>query len=481
MVPKSRLNRWSYILIFLFIILSTQRLSLASEQITILPAESEPQKIKLVVDKSQLINVLKPVNRVSVGNPEVADVVVTSPKQIYINAKKPGVTNVILWGRDGVCNFFDLEVCTDISRLKQRLKEIMPNEDIKVDAAHDSIVLSGEVSSASNLATVVSLTEPFAPQKNVVNLMKVGGVQQVMIEVRIAEMSRTLLRRLGINFNFVNESGDFALNLIGGVSPLQAYPGYGALTVIGQDPFGIGVSTAVDALFRFHKGTAQFTQFIDALKEEGLIKILAEPTLTTLNGQQASFLAGGEFPIPVPQPGMMAGAVTIEYKSYGVGLNFTPTILSPDKISMRVSPEVSELTLEGAIVIGAYQVPGLTMRRASTVVELADGQSFAIAGLLKDEVRQSISKFPILGDIPVLGALFRSTQFQKNETELIIIVTPHLVKPLDMAKQVLPTDHYIEPDDFEFYLLGALEGTRSGISPISPEGKMEGPFGHISP
>lgn len=474
MVLRSRFNRWSFIPIFVFIIFSTQ-LSLASEQITVSPAESEAQKIKLIVGKSQLINILKPVNRVSVGNPEVADVVVTSPKQIHVNAKAPGVTSMILWGRDGVCTFLDLEVCPDISGLKQKVKEIIPDDNIKINGAHDSIILSGEVSSASNLASALSLAEPFAPKK-VVNLMQVGGVQQVMIEVRVAEMSRTLIRQLGINFNFANQSGDFGVSLLGGITSLAPYIEQSQLATGGA--FGMFVSPVVNALFRFNKGSATWTNFIDALREDRLVKILAEPTLTTLSGQEASFLAGGEFPIPVPQVGMMAGAVTIEYKQYGVGLVFTPTVLSSDKISMRVSPEVSELDFAAAVVIAGYEVPGLTVRRASTVIELADGQSFAIAGLLKDEVRQIVSKFPLLGDIPVLGALFRSSSFQKNESELVIIVTPHLVKPLDMAKQILPTDHYVEPDDFEFYLLGAMEGKRL---PMSPKGEMEGPFGHISP
>ncbi len=237
---------------------------------------------------------------------------------------------------------------------------------------------------------------------------------------------------------------------------------------------------------------ATWTGFIDALKENGLTKVLAEPTLITLSGRSASFLAGGEFPIPVPQSSGGGGTtITIEYKTFGVGLNFTPTVLGNGKISMMVNPEVSELDFTRAVSLQGYIIPSVNTRRVSTVIELGDGQSFAVAGLLKDDVREVVRKFPVLGDIPVLGALFRSTEFQKNETELIIIVTPHLVKPIDMTKQTLPTDAYIEPDDFEFYLLGSLEGRgKQDTAKSSPAASvpglkkgsgLEGDFGYMKP
>ena len=252
------------------------------------------------------------------------------------------------------------------------------------------------------------------------------------------------------------------------------------------------VGDNVNWIFRFASGGATWTAFIDALKENGLTKVLAEPTLITLSGRSASFLAGGEFPIPVPQSSGGGGTtITIEYKTFGVGLNFTPTVLGNGKISMLVNPEVSELDFTRAVSLQGYIIPSLTTRRVSTVIELGDGQSFAVAGLLKDDVREVVRKFPVLGDIPVLGALFRSTSFQKNETELIIIVTPHLVKPIDMTKQTLPTDAYIEPDDFEFYLLGSLEGRgKKDTAKSSPAASvpglkkgsgLEGDFGYMKP
>jgi pilus assembly protein CpaC len=224
-------------------------------------------------------------------------------------------------------------------------------------------------------------------------------------------------------------------------------------------------------------GGASWTTFVDALKSDGLIKILAEPTLIALSGQNAYFLAGGEFPVPVPQG---LGTVAIEYKNFGVGLSFTPTVLSENKINIKVAPEVSELDYTNAFVSQGFVVPGLSTRKAETVVELADGQSFAIAGLLRDTVRDVLDKYPLLGDIPILGVLFRSRQFQKSETELVIIVTPHLVKPLDVAKQTLPTDYYVEPNDAEFYILGLMQGQENAGSG-KMTGQLDGDFGHAMP
>jgi len=299
-----------------------------------------------------------------------------------------------------------------------------------------------------------------------------------MLEVRVSEMSRTLMRRLGVNFAYMSDGGNtYGISLLKNLVTLpdDGWPG---------NPLEVGNS--VGMIFHFLGANASWTTFIDALKENGLTKVLAEPTLITTSGRAANFLAGGEYPIPVPDE----DGITIEYKTFGVGLNFTPTVLSNEKISMAVSPEVSELDFTNAVAISGYVVPALTTRRVSTVIELADGQSFAIAGLLKEDVREVVSKFPVLGDIPILGALFRSTSFQKNETELVVIVTPHLVKPLDMAKQTLPTDQYVEPNDFEFYLLGSLEGMgepesgsvkKSAVPVQSGQGGLEGDFGHIAP
>jgi len=355
--------------------------------------------------------------------------------------------------------------------LKQKLNEMLPDEEnIQVTATNKSLTLNGRVSSAAKLSQVLAIAEGFAPKGGINNLLEVAGVHQVMLEVRVAEMSKSLGQRLGFNFAYSNTSGDFALTRIASLTSLPTEAATGG-------PLGILSAEAVNALFRFKKGNSTWTNFIDALKEDGLVKVLAEPTLIALSGQSANFLAGGEFPIPVPQG---LGTVGIEYKSFGVGLTFTPIVLEDKKINIKVSPEVSELDFTTAIQIEGVAVPGITTRRASTTVELGDGQSFGIAGLLKDTTRDVFSKYPLLGELPVLGALFRSSNYQRSETELIIVVTPRIVKPLDMAKQSLPTDYYVEPNAWEFYGLGLLEGRSKPLSPVAT-GELDGEFGHAVP
>ena len=431
---------------------------------------TSPQKLSLTVGKSVIIQSPESVKRVSLVAPEIADAVVLTPHQIYLTGKAPGITNLTLWVDNKVSAIIDLEVSPDVSRIKETLYKIFPEEkDIKVTAAHDHITLSGTVSNTSNLSQVLTLSESYFPKK-VVNLLEVAGVHQVMLEVRVAEMSRNVVKRLGFNFNF-------------------SYIASNGLELAFANVLNnLASSTKLSATGSENKsGHFAISQFVDALRENGLIKILAEPNLITLSGKSANFLAGGEFPVPVPQTGIGVTTITIDYKPFGVGLNFTPTVLSNKKISMQVAPEVSELDFSNAITISGFTIPSITTRRVSTVIELADGQSFAIAGLLKDEIRETIDKFPLLGDIPILGALFTSSSFQKNETELVIIVTPRLVKPLDMAKQTLPTDQFIEPDDFEFYLLGSVEGKEKNRSPgtfsSNPNrgNRLEGNFGHIVP
>ena len=449
------------------------------------------QKLTLTVGKSTIVESSDSIKRVSVAAPDIADTIALSARQVYVTGKASGVTTITLWGdANRVTAVFDVEILPDVAALKEKIYQVFPGEkDVKVMATHDSITLSGTVSGAGNLTQLVRLAEAYAPidkvtgKPKVLSLVEVGGVQQVMLEVRVAEMSQSMLRRLGVNFNYISDGGhNFGVSLLNSLTQLPAagWPG---------NPITIGDN--VNWLFRFASNGATWTMFIDAMKENGLTKVLAEPTLITLSGRSASFLAGGEFPIPVPQTSGSGTTITIEYKTFGVGLSFTPTVLGNGKISMMVNPEISELDFTRAVSLQGFIIPRLTTRRVSTVVELGDGQSFAIAGLLKDDVREVVRKFPVLGDIPVLGALFRSTSFQKNETELIIIVTPHLVKPIDMSKQTLPTDQYIEPDDFEFYLLGSLEGRgrqdtmKSPVASSMPGLKkgsgLEGDFGYMKP
>jgi pilus assembly protein CpaC len=434
-------------------------------------AQVETKRIELVSGKSVVLRTESAVKRISIANPEIADFNLLSPTEIYLTGKAAGTTNLTMWQDGRLTAVYDLVVSYDVSKLKHQMQEMLPAErDLRITAANDALTLSGKVTNAAALNQALAMAKAYAPEGKVSNLVEVGGVHQVMLEVRVAEMSKSITKRLGINFAYT-KGNDFGVSLLGGlaevVKPLDA--------VIYSEPLGFLYSPSVSALFRFDKNGRTWTGFVDALQEDGLIKVLAEPNLVTLSGQTATFLAGGEFPIPVPQGD---GDITIDYKQFGVGLNFTPVVLSKDKISIKVAPEVSDLDFTVAVRFGGYVVPGLRVRRTSTTVELGDGQSFAIAGLLRENVRTVVSKFPLLGDIPIIGALFQSKAFQKEETELVIIVTPHLVKPLDMAKQTLPTDFYVEPNDAEFYLLGWMEGSGN---PKAKKGAMEGDFGHSMP
>jgi len=467
-----------------------------------------PQVLSLKVGKSLILESMGKVNRVSVADPEIIDAIVITPNQIYLTGKAGGSTNLSLWQKDKLHAIYDVDVSLDVTALKKKLYEILPGEnEIRVTGNGSSIALSGRVSTTTALSQVLALADTYAPKdKNekgkVMNLLEVGGVHQVMLEVRVAEIKRDVGKRLGFNFNTMGPAGrTFGVNKLNNLSsmselvgkpvewPYEKFPDGGAALIPNEgwpaDP--LQISSFANILIRFLGGDYSWTVLIDALKDEGLISVLAEPTLIALSGQSANFLAGGEFPVPVPQG---LGTVAIIFKKFGVGLTFTPTVLSDNRINLKVAPEVSELDFSIATQQQGFLIPGLTTRQASTVVELGDGQSFAIAGLLQENVRENITKFPVLGDVPILGPLFRSSSFQKNESELVIIVTPHLVKPLDMAKQTLPTDQFIEPSDYEFYIKGTLEGKENTLN-TSPDpashvsnnekGGLEGAFGHIIP
>jgi pilus assembly protein CpaC len=441
---------------------------------------SEAQRLELGVGKSKVVDLTTSIKRASLANPEIADTVVLSPKQIYLTGKAIGVTTLTLWKESGeLFSVFDITVTPDLSQLREQLHKMLPDEQgILVTATHDHITLSGTVSNLARQSRALEIAEPYAPKK-VVNLLQVGGAQQVMLEVRVAEMNRDLIRRIGVNMNGVGAGNNFGVTALNNITTLA---GPDALT----GPMSQLVTGAVNAAVRFQTGSITWTSFIDALKEEDVVKVLAKPTLVAVSGQEAQFLSGGEFPFPIPQA---FGVVTIQYKKFGVGLAFTPTVLTNNRISMAVSPEVSELDFTNALQIQGFTIPTISTRRATTVVDLADGQSFAIAGLLRDNVREQVQKFPVLGDIPVLGTLFRSSRFQKNQSELVIIVTPHFVKPLDMAQQALPTDTFVEPNDWEFYLMGWTDGL--GYAPKAKQARdgrpaeatasrrLDGEFGHM--
>jgi len=452
----------------------------AQEMIDSKAVANEAQRFELGVGKSKVVDLTTSIKRASLANPEVADTVVLSPKQIYLTGKAIGVTTLTLWKENGeLFSAFDIRVTPDLSQLREQLHKILPDEPgILVTATHDHVALSGTISNLARQSRALEVAEPYAPKK-VVNLLQVGGAQQVMLEVRVAEMDRNLIRHLGVNMAGVGQGNNFGVTALNNITTLA-----GSDTP--ADPLRSLVTSAVNALVRFQTGEITWTGFIDALKQEDAIKVLAKPTLVAVSGQEAQFLSGGEFPFPVPQA---FGVITIQYKKFGVGLSFTPTVLTNNRISMAVSPEVSELDFSNALQLQGFTVPTIATRRATTVVELADGQSFAIAGLLRDNVREAIQKFPVLGEIPVLGALFRSSRYTKNQTELVIIVTPHYVKPMDVAQLPLPTDTFVEPNDWEFYLMGWTDGlgyasparqARDGrLAETAVSGRLDGNFGHM--
>lgn len=498
-------------------------------------AEPERLPIELRQGESKLIESAISFNRVSVADPKVADVQVLSPKEAYLNGKKVGHTSVILWEGEKK-TLLDVTVALDLTPFKKQIHSLYPEQQIKVYGAQTGIVLAGTVSGPEIAEQVVRLAQAYlpiqdkdnAPEKKVLdevsgtgksgygigvtNLLTVRGVQQVMLEVKFAEVSRDSgrdwqaalgaknLTRYGKDWqNFKGNLGttDLGMPQFPTVETLPGgtIPGTGAklpskLSLLADA--GALAQSPASLLMNFAGNSANifldidnFTAALNFLESESLARILAEPKLIALSGQEASFLAGGEFPIPVPGD---YGAIGIAYKSFGVGLTFTPHVLSNGKISLNVAPEVSQVgTMErfsagqGAVV---YQVPHLTTRRLKTTVELNDGQTLALAGLLQDNVREEVKKIPGLGDLPVIGALFRSSAYQQNKTDLLIAVTPHLVKPVDKEELVFPGDNFHPPDRLEYYLQGRMEGAvpppqdRETKMGDRIEGGLEGDFGH---
>ena len=487
---------WMTLLVFMLLIWLNP--AVAQDQLTRLGGGDE-NSMAVPLYKSRIIGLNAPAARVSVGNPDVADILILRTTQLYVLGKDLGTTNVLLWDRDDILiGTLNVEVTHDLQSLKEKLFRLMPKEKIEVHSAQRNIVLAGRVSNISNMNAALRIAQGYFTQiaaavesstfdlerasssredrsvGEVINLMNVGGVQQVMLEVKVAEISRTELKRLDVRFNAIF-TGSSQWNF-GGVNggatfPDAVFDGAGRIPVFTNPaPFGPAVDEfAPNDLLIGDKGffasflsdNALFNLAFDAAKENGLAKILAEPTLVTQTGHEAQFLSGGEFPIPVPQG---TNGTTIEFKEFGVGIRFLPVVLDSGHISLKLNISVSELVSDNSVVISTagvsstFLIPSLTTRSAQSTVELADGQTIAIAGLINENLREVVTKFPGLGSIPGLGALFRSQEFRKGETELLILVTPHLAKPLVPAEVQLPTDYFVEPGDFGWFLQGSLEG-----------------------
>lgn len=451
MITLLRFRKMIFVVLFFLMFLGTNSYA----QNNTAPETVEPFKLDITSGKSIVMKSDINVKRISVGSPEIADFILLSPKEIYIKGKAAGFTNMILWQEGGITTIYDIEVTYDISRLKEKLYHILPDEkEIKIMSTNDSLTLSGRVSSAANLSQAMVLANSYAPKGKVNNLLTVGGTHQVMLEVKISEMSRSVGKELGIDLEVLSQSSNLAVSLLSG--------------------FGGSVAPAFDAALSYTRGDATWSGALNAAKADGLIKILAEPNLIALSGSTASFLAGGQYPIPVSNE----DGITVEFKDFGIGLSFTPNVLSQDKIHINVVSSVSELDYSTAVQFTGYVVPGVSSRTATTTVELADGQTFVIAGLLSENLRENITKFPFLGDIPILGTLFRSSSFQKSETELVIFVTPRFIKPISKETIPDPGENYIEPSDVEFYLGIDRRPAKDSSRASSVEGNMDGQFGH---
>jgi len=379
-------------------------------------------------------------SEIKVGNPDVADIVVLSDKSFHIVGKGQGRTSVLVYDKETrLADVIDVRVNYDVQGLKKSLFETYPNEKIAVSLLAGQVYLTGNVSSDNVAVQAEKIAQAYGGP-SVTNGLVIHNSHQVLLEVRFVEASRSAIKELGIGL-LTQQAGQFDFQ-----------SGTGVLS---------GAPTASAILSRT-VGATNINVRIDAMEEKGIIRTLAEPNLVSMSGETASFLAGGEFPVPIQGE---LGDVTIEYRQFGVGLSFTPTVLNDGIVNLKVAPEVSQLDPTNSVRVGGVEVPSLTIRRANTTVELRNGQSFAVAGLLQHSLSDKDVKVPWLGDVPVLGSLFSSKSYRKKETELVIIVTPRLVKPVsDISQLATPLDGLTTPSDAQFFLGGQLEGPRETIS-----------------
>lgn len=453
------------------------------------PVQSQSEvmpPLEAVIGKSMLIRLPAPVARMSVGNPVVADVNLLNPTELYLLGKEIGSTNLIVWYKGGGTTVTDINVNIDTASLEARLGQLMPGEkDIRVSTAADSIVLQGTVSDSTKVDQAMSIAEAYVRKFNrslvadvkmpgkeqpvnislagsqgvtntvkaagarIINMLKVTAPQQVMLEVKVAEVSKSLLDKLGAELRADKTNGDWTYSLVSNF-------------LFGDLGATLGAGKSLTDRLK-----------IEAQKEDGLVKILAEPNIMAISGQTGKFLAGGRIFIPVASStsGLGIPVITLEEKDFGVRLAFTPTVLEGGRINLKVAPEVSEVSSTGNpfTTIGGDTavLPSFTVRNAETTIQLNDGQSFAIAGLIKNNVTETVKRYPILGEVPIIGALFRSSEFQSDRTELLFVVTPRLVKPLP-PDYALPTDNFREPSRAGFFLGGQMEAPPAKSDTAAP-------------
>jgi len=436
-------------------------------KVNVRDVESQGQLIRVPVNKSVLVDFSVPVREARVAKPEFAEITAIAPQQLLLTGKSFGTTQLIVWFDESRQRVFDVAVDLELERLLASIRTAAPRAQVKAHALLDSVVLTGAVPDTESAERIMQIANVFSGQ--VINHLRVSGTDQVLLRCTVAEMNRSATRRLGIN-GWIG--GDdfrdmFFINNLDNINPSNIGAPDGAL-ITGEVPFlvgdgGIPVTQNTTLAFGFPR--VQMQVFIQALRENGLLRVLAEPNLVALNGREASFLAGGEIPIPIATD----ERIKIEYKEFGVRLIFTPTVISESRIRLKVTPEVSEPDFANSVTVGGLAIPGFSTRRVDTEVELGAGQTFAIGGLLSDRVRAVSRSVPGLGDLPVLGALFRSVDYQQDETELIVLVTPELVGPIspDQVTHV-PGAQYTSPNDFELFMLGQIDGAESEDQALQP-------------
>ena len=463
---------------------------------------NDVQRVKVIVNKSRTFRVDTAFTTIVAGSPDIADVKSLSDHLIYIQGKQTGTTNVILFDSSmKQIGILDVEVAIDTSNLQQNIQSSTGTRGIRVSSTEGQVVLSGMAADAVSAERAMAIATGSVPKGGVVvNAMNVAGPQQVMLEVRFLEVARTAGRDLGVNLFVANASGSNIANTGLGsraTSNGPVVPGSGRVPqpdvgppastlpllaaagtlASGATPYG----SLLTSVLRLNNGMS-IDSLVTALETKGVLRRLAEPNLMALSGDAARFLAGGEFPVPVAST-PVAGAfptVTIEFKKFGVELAFVPTVLSRGVINLRVEPSVSELDFQNAVQIGGTIIPALTRRDARTTVELRDGQSFAIAGLLQTRNRQDVSQVPWIGSVPVLGTLFRSSSYQQQETDLVIIVTPRLVAPAVPGQRLAsPLDSRLPANDVDFFLNGQMEVRKRYDDYVNSGGEVKGPYGHI--
>ncbi|MEN8836697.1 MAG: type II and III secretion system protein family protein [Celeribacter marinus] len=439
--------------------------------------------LNVPMNRAVVVESDEPFAEISVANAEIADISTLSDRSIYVLGRAPGRTTMTLLAPDGsLITNVQIQVTPDITEFKERLRQIMPGEGIEVRTANDGIVLSGIISSVTRMERAVELAERYAPGR-VSNLMNIGGTQQVMLKVRFAEMARSVSKNLSSSVGFLND-----INVIdpatGAIDAATNWSGGSSGTLIGAANGVTGAFTAKDDALGAIKfggslGGVELAVVLEAMEQKGVVRTLAEPNLTALSGQQAKFLAGGEYPIPVQTP----NGIVIEYKPFGVELEFIPRVVNGDQINLELKAAVSGIDSTVSYAIDGFSLNSFKRREASTTVEMRDGQSFAIAGLLQDDFQDLNGQVPWLGDIPVLGALFRSMDYQRAQSELVIIVTPHLVSPTSGAALILPTDRVRIPTEAEMFLFGKTFGgttkPQSGGAGEVAKQDFQGSYGYV--